>query len=184
VWLLGPILAATAALAAAPVPERSCPTHVEGPKPGLVRHASDLSTRDVVFHGLRGWETRRPSPVRGGDAVVKAGIGVRAGRPVTVRIARGDRDAVALDYDIEAWRREDPPRVAAGDGQPAIRFRPCVPDTKRFSDGRPIGQWTGWNGGFIVAEPRCVTLEIRRAGAQRWTRRRAGLGEECPSPRR
>ena len=52
------IAAILASLGAADMPVRGCDTHVEGAKPGLVRHASDVTTPDIVFHGLKSWSRR------------------------------------------------------------------------------------------------------------------------------
>ena len=100
---------------------------------------------------------------------------IRAGAPVVIRVAERDRRYVALEFDVESSGKRD--RVAE-DGQSSVRFHACPPDTKRFTDGKPIGEWTGYPGGLIVERRRCVTFEILEAGRPT-IRRRLGIGRRC-----
>ena len=72
------------------------------------------------------------------------------------------------------WGREGR-RVADGDGQRAVRFHACPADTRRFTDGNPLGPWTGYPGGFLVDRPGCARLTATAAG-MRTVRRRVALG--------
>jgi hypothetical protein len=67
--------------------------------------------------------------------------------------------------------------VDAGDGQAAVRVKPCPPRTRRFSDGRRLGRRTGFSGGFPVKSPACVTVQVFR-GERVWSRP-VGLGTSC-----
>lgn len=124
---------------------------------------------DVTFWGLR---QARTGLDRG---MWKSAIDVRAGRPVTVRVAAADRDEVALDYKPRVV--SDPPRLS--DGWTAVRFTPCPPRTKRFSRPGRVGHETSFAGGFIVARPVCAELLVSRAGAPRPTRVRVAFGVRC-----
>jgi hypothetical protein len=132
----------------------------------------------VRFWGLRQARTQSFEPGSGpdgGDPVVKAAISVRAPGPATVKVAPEDRDWVALDYDRERWRGE---RRTVADGEAVVRFRPCDPDTPRFSGRGHVGRWTGWAGGLLVAHPGCATLLVRTRGDFR--RVPVALGTDCP----
>jgi hypothetical protein len=100
---------------------------------------------------------------------------IRAGSPVVVRIAERDRRYVALDFAVNRGDVRD--RVAE-DGQSSVRFHACPPDTKRFTDGKPIGEWTFYPGGLIVERRRCVTFEFLEQGKPT-VRRRLGIGRRC-----
>ncbi len=169
-------LLATLALAA---PTVDCSRHVEGPAPTAEqrRESERLSLRagPVTFYGLRGAQGRQFGGGRGALRY-KSGLGVRAGAPVTVQVARRDRGWLALEYGNT---RSDGDRLVVGDGKPSVRFKPCAPGTRRFSDGRPIGNETLWAGGYIVARPGCATLRVRRDGQRSWRSVRAGFGRRC-----
>ena len=167
------------AFAGAALPERTCQTRIEGPRPGLVTRPSDLVTPNLVFHGIRQWATKPIRGVRGGDAVAKSGISVRAGAPVVLRIAPADRDVAALDYIMSTWKRK---RRTIADGFPAIRVRPCPPDQPRFSDEGAVGKWTSYSGGFLLRRAACITISIERSGHPT-LHRRIGFGRRCPTRR-
>ena len=165
--------AGSAALAEAPF-HRTCATHAEGPANGP---EPPYSSRDVrfgrlIFIGLdrrHAWRLRR-----GADGTLKIPVVVREGAPVTVRITPLGRTRARLDFDMSQWRRTGR-RVADGDGQRAVRFEACPADTRRFSDGRPLGPWTGYPGGFLVDRPGCARLTATAPG-MRTVRRRIALG--------
>ena len=157
--MIAPLLAVALA-AAAPAYDRTCGTRAEGPPPDYTPRATDTALGRVRF--LARGERRLPQrPHDGSDPSVKLPVGVRTGRPVTVRVRPAG--PARLDFDIESASR-GPRRVADGDGQVAVRFHACPPDTRRFSDGRPLGPWTMYPGGFLVARPGCVRLTARGAG--------------------
>ena len=169
-------LLATLALAA---PTVDCSRHIEAPAPTAEqrRESLRLSFRvgPVTFYGLRGAVGRQFGGGRGALRY-KSGMGVRAGAPVTVEIARRDRGWLALEYGNT---KSDGDRLVVADGEPSIRFKPCAPDHRRFSDGRPIGNETIWAGGYIVARPGCATLRILRDGDRKWRSVRVGFGRRC-----
>lgn len=154
--------------------DRTCATRAEGPANGPTPPYSNRDVRfgRLVFIGLDGrhaWRLRR-----GADGMRKIPVVVRAGTPVTVRITPLGRTRARLDFDMSQWRRTGR-RVAAGDGQRAVRFEACRADTRRFTDGRPLGPWTGYPGGFLVDRPGCARLTASAPG-MRTVRRRVALG--------
>ncbi len=161
--------------------DRVCKTHAEGAEPEDV--ALPDPRRDVVagrisiaFARVAARRLPRRKPARNPRAwILKTPVIIRAGSPVVVRVARRDRPYVALDFDVERWRQRD---RTAEDGQSSVRFHACPPDTKRFSDGKPLGEWSGYPGGLIVERRRCVTFEFLEEGKPT-VRRRLGLGRRC-----
>jgi hypothetical protein len=98
-------------------------------------------------------------------------VAVATGRPVTVRVRRAAPARLYFDNDAPPRQRQ----IATRDGQRAVRFEACPPDTRRFTDGRPLGRWTVYPGGFLVAEPGCVRVTARGRG-MRTARARLALG--------
>ena len=163
----------TASAEAAPF-DRTCATHAEGPAGGSgpPYGKGDVRFGRLYFLGLarrHSWRLRR-----GADGVLKIPVVLREGAPVTVRITPLGRARARLDFDVEQWRREGR-RVAAGDGQRAVRFHACPASTPRFTDGQPLGPWTGYPGGFLVDRPGCARLTVNGAGMPT-VRRRVALG--------
>ncbi|HEX2085611.1 MAG TPA: hypothetical protein VHF89_08010 [Solirubrobacteraceae bacterium] len=153
---------------------RTCETRVEGP-PGAryeVRPAHDVVVGRVTFIGVR--DRLLLGSARRTDPIAKLPAVVTAGPPVTVRLRPLGRARARLDFDPSEWRRRVR-RIARGAGQRAVRFEPCAPDAPRFTDGRPLGDQTGFNGGFLVARRGCVRLVARAAG-EPVVRRRVALG--------
>lgn len=151
--------------------DRVCETHAEGADPDDI--ARPDSRRDVVagrisIVGGNRLSARKP-PANGRTWVLKTPVIIRAGAPVVIRVAARDRPHVALDFDPDRFGER---------GRSSVRFHACPPDTKRFSDGKPLGEWTGYPGGLIVERRRCVTLEFLEAG-QPTVRRRVGIGRRC-----
>ncbi len=159
---------AAAALAGGDGFVRTCDTRVEGP-PGRYepRPRHDVITGRVLFLGLRD----RIPPSHG---VVKTPATVTTGEPVTVRIEPLGRTRARLDFDPREWQRERR-SIARGDGQRVVVFEPCPPETPRFTDGEPVGDHTGYNGGFLIGRPGCARL-IARAPGEATVRRRIALG--------
>lgn len=146
----------------------------EGPAggPGPPYSSQDVRFGRLYFLTLdrnHRWRQRR-----GADGVLKIPVVVGAGEPVAVRITPLGRARARLDFDMAQWRREGR-RVADGDGRRAVRFHACPPTTRRFTDGRPLGPWTGYPGGFLVDRPGCARLTATAAG-MRTVRRRVALG--------
>lgn len=161
-----------ASLAAA-VPTADCSQHVEGPPVSAETRAAVLR-QSVRVHGATFFALRlaRLRDFEGPDSspVLKSGLGVRAGAPVRIKVARRDRAWLALDYDRTG---------ESGRGAPEVRAVPCAPGTPRFSDDGVVGHQTEWAGGFHVARNGCATLLVRREGEERWRRVRVGFGQAC-----
>jgi hypothetical protein len=152
---------------------RTCATRVEGPGgPYEARPRHDVVLGRVTFIGLR--DRIRLGTRARGDPGAKVPVVVAAGPPVTVRIRPLRRTRARLDFDPDEWRRPRR-RIASGAGQRAVRFEPCPPDTPRFTDGRPLGDQTGFNGGFLVARAGCARL-VARAPGEASVRRRVAIG--------
>jgi hypothetical protein len=97
--------------------------------------ASDFRRRDSSYQGL------------------KALAVVEAGAIVTVTVPAAERRHLALLYDPATWREDNRYRIA--DGDTAVTFRSCPP-----AQTPPGAGGTQFNGGFLVAGPRCATLEV------------------------
>jgi hypothetical protein len=179
--IVGAVIA-TAAAGDAPSADfdRVCKTHAEGAEPddvALPNPRTDIVAGRVSIAGARVTAQRlsdRKPTYNPRAWILKTPVIIRAGSPVVVRVAERDRRYVALDFDVEHGKRD---RVAE-DGQSSVRFHACPPDTKRFSDGKPLGEWTGYPGGLIVERRRCVTFEFLEEG-QPTVRRRLGIGRRC-----
>jgi hypothetical protein len=173
-------LAGLAVLVAAPVavarpPEadfdRTCETHAEGPDPDEVVEPDarrDLVVRRVMVLNVLAAGRELPSYKSRDRYLIKTPVIIRSGAPVVLRIARRDRRHVALNFAASEQRH----------GQHSVRFHPCPPDTERFSDGKPLGEWTAYPGGLILERPRCVTFEFLEEGKPT-VRRRVALGKRC-----
>lgn len=181
--LLLVLVMATGAAAQTPAAEfdRVCETRVEGGRPEDIdkpnaRNDLVAGRASIVFARVRarGLPKRR-LPQNPRAWILKTPVMVRAGSPVVIRVAARDRPYVALDFDGTRWAARD---RAAEDGQSSVRFHACPPDTRRFVDGKPLGEWTGYNGGLIVERPRCVTFEFLEEGRPT-VRRRLGIGRRC-----
>jgi hypothetical protein len=163
--------------------DRVCKTHAEGAEPDDValpnRRTDVVAGRvSIAFARVAARRLSRRKPSYNRRAwILKTPVIIRAGAPVVVRVAERDRRDAALDFDVKRWGKRD---RAAEDGQSSVRFHACPPDTKRFSDGKPLGEWTGYPGGLIVDRRRCVTFEFLEAG-EPTIRRRLGIGRRCRS---
>jgi hypothetical protein len=83
---------------------------------------------------------------------------VEAGATVTVTVPAAERRHLALLYDPASWNERNSYRIA--DGQPAVTFQACP------AEQQPAGaDGTQFNGGFVVAGPRCATLEVSTPAA-------------------
>jgi hypothetical protein len=152
-------------------------------RPPQVR-SGDVQVGPAIFFGLGKAATDQPISRANGLAAYKSGITVRAGAPVTVSIPRPYRRRVALDYGWGVWPRPGRgfPR-SLDQGRHRLVFRACSPRTPRFTDGEPIGPWTGWAGGFIVAGRGCAEIEVRVGGSPQTVRRHIGFGRRSCSRR-
>jgi hypothetical protein len=145
-------------------PTVDCARHVETDSVSARQRQAALR-QSVRGHGVTFWGLRNAA-TRFRRERWKAGITVRHGAPMVVAVAPRDRDWLQLSYARKTG--------------PVLRFEPCAPDTRRFTDGQPLGPETGWAGGFEVERPGCATLRLRRDGETRWTTVRAGFGVRCP----
>ena len=152
-----------------------CSTHVEaGDPPPTAKEVRKARRSSVTVAHLTLWGVRNARGERFRAGTWKAGVTVADYRPVTVRVASRDRGWVGLDY----VQGGDARRVA--DADPAVRFEPCPPGTRRFTHkDELLGPETGWAGGFVVARRGCATLFVRRQGAAHSVRVRIGFGARC-----
>jgi hypothetical protein len=74
---------------------------------------------------------------------IKVPISLERDTVVTLVVPETERDHVALAYGPIGLHS-----VSVADAYRSVRFEACD------------GQRTGWSGGFIVADPRCVTLHV------------------------
>lgn len=138
---------------------------------------SDVRLGPVLFFGLRKAadpDAHEPFD-QDADPTWKTAIAVKTGEPVVLAIAGGRTSGASLIYDMRQFRAET---VAGGGGDAAVRVKPCPPSTRRFSDGRRVGRWTLFSGGFMFEGPRCVGVQVYRSGRV-WSRT-VGFGTECP----
>ena len=93
----------------------------------------------------------------------KALLLVRAGSVATLTIPRTERRHIALTYRPSDWRIPYARGYRLADGEASVTFRACDADEPSFVPGRkrPVGRWTEFNGAFVVAGARCVTLHVR-----------------------
>jgi hypothetical protein len=168
-----PVSDTTALGASAPV--IACATRVE---PGVARFDSK---RDVVRGPFALVTIKRELPRLSGASyrpsdgrlpVVKLPVGLRAGHRATLRVPATQRAHAALIF-----RQETRSANRIQDGDRAVRFSPCPPDTPAFSGGT-VGRTTGWAGALMVTGPRCVRLKLRVDGRRR-PDLRLPLGRPC-----
>jgi hypothetical protein len=146
----------------------------------------DIRIGPVIFSALGRAATLRGDqlrPINGRVPVVKSGVRVRAGRVVTVGVAPADRAYARPDYVLGSsglWK--DLAQVPT-----AVKIRACRRDQPAFSYDGPVGESTGFSGGFVLAGDgvgRCVTVEVRVKGSSRIYRRAVSFGAgACPSAR-
>jgi hypothetical protein len=83
-------------------------------------------------------------------------IVVEQGAVVSVAIATRMTGVASLLYDPEGF--EQGGGSAVSDGAPAVTFMACPKGKAAIG---PPNAATQFNGGFIVAGPRCVSVEVR-----------------------
>jgi hypothetical protein len=155
---------------------RRCSARSEAPGKTAIDRRRDIRIGPVVWFQLRHAEGQIVA-TRGRDLMAKVAIAVRAGKPVLVRIPRSARRDIALNYAAD--RDGNTPAVQhVADGQTLVRVEPCPPRTRRFSDGRQVGPWTTFSGGFVFKRRGCYPLEVARVGG-RYVRKRVSLGKPC-----
>jgi hypothetical protein len=164
-----------AAALGAPVPVIACATRAEpsvarfDPKRDMVRGPFALVTIKRELPRLSGASYR---PSAGRLPVVKLPVGLRAGHRATLRVPATQRAHAAL---IFRHGTRNAKRIQ--DGDRAVTFSPCPPDTPAFS-GATVGRTTGWAGALMVTGPRCIRLKLRVDGRRR-PAIRLPLGRPC-----
>jgi hypothetical protein len=165
----GPTPAQVAAVAAAPDRAATCavPPRVPGRLPA---HWKERSTAVGPVHLYKvdeyeelAAEEFRPLPGTGGKRYrpEKQLVLVRGG-PVTLSIARSQRDVARLLYNGAPFANG----YALADGTPTVTFGDC---------GVAVSQWSG---AFVVAGARCVALTARDAAGKIVGRGRIGFGRK------
>jgi hypothetical protein len=174
--IVGVVVLGAVTVAAAPadaaVPQRTCKTRAEGSgPPRRFAGPNDVVVGPVAFAGLKTvadpaefatFENRRETLFQ-----VKAGIGVRAGRTVTVTIAPEDQGVAGLTYVRGPAR-----------GVPAVRFSACDKNEPAFSYKGPVGLATIFAGGFSLTEAHCVHIVVSDRTRKKVYRRVVAFGTE------
>lgn len=162
-----------------PAPVRGCASRVEGTgPPRSFAQPGDVVIGPVAFLGLQHLaDPAELAQFRSGNLyLVKSPVGVRAGRRVTAVIGPSARDRVSLSFAARS-----PQSVA--DGNWAVTFQACRWSTRAFSYPGSVGLKTSFNGGFILAEPGCVPLQVWVRGRAAPLRRTISFGAgDCAGP--
>jgi hypothetical protein len=164
-----------AARGASASPVIACAARVEpsvarfDPNRDVVRGPFALVTIKRELPRLSGASYR---PSAGRLPVVKLPVGLRAGHRATLRVPATQRAHAALMFR-RATRNAD----RTQDGDRAVTFSPCPPDTPAFSGGT-VGRVTGWAGALMLTGPRCIRLKLRVDGRRR-PDLRLPLGRPC-----
>ena len=96
---------------------------------------------------------------------------VRAATTVVLAVSRADARVAALVYDERKFRDDGMYRISELDR--VVRFEACR--DRRFNQGR-----SQFDGGIVVAGPRCVTLDVHVVSPQPASyRRRVAVGAQC-----
>jgi hypothetical protein len=103
---------------------------------------------------------------------IKLPVGLRTGHTATLSVAPSQRNHASLIY-----REETRDSKRAQEGDQAVAFKPCRPDTPAFHEGT-VGPITGWAGHLILNGPRCIRLQVRVDG-ERQPDIRLPLGQRC-----
>jgi hypothetical protein len=138
---------------------RACGSRVEG-LPGALA-ASAIAVSGIRFAGLReaaGLRASDLAALHNRYLAYKAVTEVDAGRDMTVAVAPASRTYARLLYDPRSFR--DDGRYLLADGELRVRFSSCAASQPRRSGGGAVGARTQFNGGFVVAGRRCVSLLI------------------------
>jgi hypothetical protein len=159
----------------ASVPVIACATRAEpgvarfDPKRDVVRGPFALVTIKRELPRLSGASYR---PSAGRLPVVKLPVGLRAGHRSTLRVPATQRAHAAL-----LFRQQTRNANRIQDGDRAVTFSPCPPDTPALSGGT-VGRITGWAGALMLTGPGCIRLKLRVDGRRR-PDLRLPLGRPC-----
>lgn len=96
---------------------------------------------------------------------VKARIAIEPGIVVTLVVPEAQREHVALDYNWNNWYTNGDPLDTA---QRSVRFEACGSDSLRQ-----------YNGGIVVTDPRCATVEVWVEGENVPRQAALPVGTEC-----
>lgn len=155
---------APAAEEAGGFPTSSCRHRVEGSGSFRFRPRSDIRVgKRLIFWGLRRAQKASAAqrPDESFDYGFKTAVAVRAGESVILSVPPEARGRFALEY---AWRPGQRQARTVGEADEATMLDPCPRNQRRFSDGKPLGPWTGWAGGLKFKEPGCYPLDIQFEG--------------------
>ncbi len=146
---------------------RTCASRVDGAgTPG--GSGGSIGARGIRFTDLRAAALLRASdlaPTRRRYLAYKTVTEVDASRKVIVTIAAGSRRYARLLYDPSHFR--DDGRYLLTDGQTSVTFVACARDQPTTTGSGTVGAKTQFNGGFIVAGRRCVSMLITSSGDPR-----------------
>jgi hypothetical protein len=138
---------------------RRCDSRVEGPE-GLKAGAA-VAAGGVRFDALGDAAHLSASdlaPLKHRYLAYKTVTEVDAGRTVTVEIGSGSRPYARLLYDASRFREDG--RYLLAEGETGVTFSACAASQPRSAGAGTVGRRTEFNGGFIVAGRRCVSLFI------------------------
>jgi hypothetical protein len=82
---------------------------------------------------------------------------VRRGAVATVVLPESERRYAGLLYNPAGWNDRNAYRVK--DGETAVRFKACEKG-ESAPVGGPLNAMTQFNGGFVVAGVRCLSLQV------------------------
>jgi hypothetical protein len=149
---------------------RECEDAVYGSL-GRAWRRNSVVARRIAFVGARSY---RDAPRRwfrkgkNGYRTQKILAVVENGRDVVVRIHRSDRKRAALVYDPALFNQ----RLWIREADRTVRFDAC-----RNREENPFGKRRAqFNGGFVVARRRCVTLDILNRKRERIDRATISFG--------
>jgi hypothetical protein len=151
------------------IPTRDCRGRIEsgrGPL-GFAQHRA-VVVGPIAFSSLLDAAPRRAIGPWGDDGRLgrKAGVVVRAGRPVVLSIPERYRNRLFLHYTREEQ------------GTSSVRIVPCAPETRAFSYNGRVGPVTGFSGGFSMLRRGCYPLDVRVEGGRSY-RVRIAFGYPC-----
>jgi hypothetical protein len=160
----------TASARAHGVSVRTCQTSVYGTLDDPAWRKHSIIAGPLVFYSADQYAEQPASlfaPLIGNDgfyAGQKLLVFVRRGAVATVVVPESIRSDAALLYNPAAWN--DRNAYTIEDGESAVRFKACKKGETTPVDGPPNAM-TQFNGSFVVAGARCVSLEVLVRGEKR-----------------
>jgi hypothetical protein len=151
---------------------RTCKMRNEsGRRRRALAERGDVRVGAIAFRQLqRIGASRRYLARRGGTYTLKTPLLVSAGKTVTVAIAEEAQADASLFYTHGAF-----PASVSG-GQAAVTFVACPAGQRAASYRGLLGVATEFGGGFVVARPMCVPLEVWSRGKDAPVRRTVRVG--------